>query len=75
MYLIRYEYTGAYENEGYRFIGWAGAGGNIVNEYYVPLGNQTLYAPFDYEQGTVLKIGFVLYKTRPPCRIKIKVTV
>ena len=139
------------EKEGYRFIGWADAGGNIVNEYYVPIGNQTLYAQyirisetdgltektpamvtadeeqeiyispdfdyyfvlnvqgtvtisviidivpddaydycvplhvfceenelqgtFEYEQGTVLKIGFVLYKTRPPCRIKLKVTV
>ena len=139
------------EKEGYRFIGWADAGGNIVNEYYVPLGNQTLCAQyirisetdgltektpamvtadeveeiyispdfdyyfvlnvqrtvtisviidivpddaydycsllhvfceenelqgtFEYEQGTVLKIGFVSYKTRPPCRIKIKVTV
>lgn len=139
------------EKEGYRFIGWADAGGNIVNEYYVPLGNQTLCAQyirisetdgltektpamvtadeveeiyispdfdyyfvlnaqrtvtisvvidivpddaydycvplhvfseenelqgtFEYEQGTVLKICFDLYKTRPPCRIKIKVIV
>ena len=139
------------EKEGYRFIGWADAGGNIVNEYYVPLGNQTLYAQyirisatdgltektpamvtadeeqeiyispdfdyyfvldvqrtvtisviigvvpdnaydycvplhvfceenklqgtFAYEQGTVLKICFDLYKTRPPCRIKLKVIV
>ena len=50
-----------------------------ADEYCVPLHvfceENELQGTFEYEQGTVLKIGFVLYNTRPPCRIKIKVTV
>ena len=48
-------------------------------DYCVPLQvfceDNKLQGTFEYEQGTVLKICFDLYNTRPPCRIKIKVTV
>ena len=34
------------KKEGYQFIGWADADGNIVDEYYVPCYNQTLRAKY-----------------------------